>query len=532
MASEKTIVTDVLVIGGGLAACFAAIKAREQGADVTLVSKGSIGRSGQTPWADATFVYNPEWGHDFEALTERAYTRGEYINNRDWTETVVKESYTRFQDLASWGIPFFKDENGNIKRTTINRDGLDLPIMRWTLHENPGSWVQPLRSQPKKVGVHVFERIMIVDLIKQGDSVKGAIGIPNDSPDLYIFQAKATVLCTGAGGFKPVGNWPIGDLTADGHIMAYRVGAEITGKEFEDFHGGMATKKGSLYFPNLPFPPLRNAEGNEVTERGFGLNADFEAHAGLAPLNRGDDGEYSNNVAFGMSVHTAEGVWPADMDCGSGAPGLYAAGDNCATMTTGGHYGLGGTGTMAACVSGARAGQAAARYAIGSKKPSIDDREIARSKDFTLMPVKRKGGFSPKWVTQVLRNTMMPYFILRIKHEDRLRAALTMVEFMRNSLSPKLYARDPHELRLAHETKNMIINAEMKLRASLFRTESRGTHYREDYPRRHDPDWLAWVMLKEEEGKMRAYKKPIPEAWWPDLSLPYERRYPTRFPGE
>jgi hypothetical protein len=150
----------------------------------------------------------------------------------------------------------------------------------------------------------------------------------------------------------------------------------------------------------------------------------------------------------------------------------------------------------------------------------------------TLMPTKRKGGFSPKWVTQVLRNTMMPYFILRIKHEDRLRAALTMVEFMRDSLSPKLYARDPHELRLAHETKNMIINAEMKLRASLFRTESRGTHYREDYPLRADPDWLAWVMLKEEEGKMRAYKKPIPEAWWPDLSLPYERRYPTRFPGE
>ena len=72
----------------------------------------------------------------------------------------------------------------------------------------------------------------------------------------------------------------------------------------------------------------------------------------------------------------------------------------------------------------------------------------------------------------------------------------------------------------------------MKLRAALFRTESRGTHYREDYPRRDDPGWLAWVLLKEENGRMKALKKPIPKEWCPDLSQPYEERYPARFPGE
>jgi succinate dehydrogenase/fumarate reductase flavoprotein subunit len=78
----------------------------------------------------------------------------------------------------------------------------------------------------------------------------------------------------------------------------------------------------------------------------------------------------------------------------------------------------------------------------------------------------------------------------------------------------------------------MIINAEMRLRSSLFRTESRGMHYREDYPRRNDPEWLAWVMLKQENDRMKVYKKPIPEKWRPDLSKPYEERYPSRFPGE
>ena len=126
----------------------------------------------------------------------------------------------------------------------------------------------------------------------------------------------------------------------------------------------------------------------------------------------------------------------------------------------------------------------------------------------------------------------MPYFVSRIKREDRLKATLSMVEFYRDHLVPKLTASDMHELHLAHETKNMILNAEMRLRASLFRTESRGGHYREDFPRRDDPNWLAWVILKEENGEMKAYKKDIPEEWWPDLSIPYEERYPIRFPGE
>jgi succinate dehydrogenase/fumarate reductase flavoprotein subunit len=78
----------------------------------------------------------------------------------------------------------------------------------------------------------------------------------------------------------------------------------------------------------------------------------------------------------------------------------------------------------------------------------------------------------------------------------------------------------------------MVLNAEMMLRASLFRTESRGQHYREDYPRRDDPEWLAWIKIKEEDGKMKAIKEPVPEKWWPDLTGPYEERYPCRFLGE
>jgi len=66
----------------------------------------------------------------------------------------------------------------------------------------------------------------------------------------------------------------------------------------------------------------------------------------------------------------------------------------------------------------------------------------------------------------------------------------------------------------------------------LFRTESRGNHYREDYPARDDDNWLAWVKLKEKDGRMVCVKHEIPKEHWPDPSIPYQERYPFRFPGE
>jgi len=128
---------------------------------------------------------------------------------------------------------------------------------------------------------------------------------------------------------------------------------------------------------------------------------------------------------------------------------------------------------------------------------------------------------------------MFPYFVLMVKEGTRLEAALSTVTFLKNHLVPMLTASDAHELRLAHETANMILNAEMKLRSSLYRTESRGTHYREDYPARNDEAWLAWVLMQMgPDGEMEMSKVLVPDAWKPDPTVDYQERYPTRFPGE
>jgi len=550
--AEKVVETDVLVIGGGIAGCFTAIKAKEQGVDVTLVDKGYVGKSGQTPYAGGFLVFNPEWGHKLDAWMNYVNTTGEYVNNREWTEISFKESYDRYQDLVAWGVKFQRGEDGELIRSAMAEGATE------SLHFEERTTAQVLRKQAVKSGVKVLDRVMVAELLKQDGRIVGAIGIPAESHNLYIFKAKATVMCVGACGFKPAGYPPLAQLTADGEAMAYRAGAEITGKEFVDTHFTRANDPGMIgrrrpptgrkaLTPGRgrpPFANLINAEGNKIPDRPPGtspypftyLALEFEAHAGRAPIYSYSDSEDKHEMvggaALGMSLRKAEGIWPTNAKCASSLPGLYAAGDALGNMQNGSVYATGGSSLAGSSVTGTRAGVAAAEYALRTEKPAVDEKELARAQESVRMPAERQGGFSPRWVTQVLQNTMMPYFILYIKKEDRLQAALTMVEFMRDQLVPKLFARDAHQLRLVHETKNMVLNAEMRLRSSIFRTESRGNHYREDYPRRDDPNWLAWVKITEEQGKMKLSKVPIPREWWPDLSQPYPERYPFRFPGE
>lgn len=549
---DKEISTDVLVIGGGIAGFFAAIKAREQGLSVTLIDKGYAGKSGQTPFPARSAVFNPEWGDDFDFWMGQFSASGEYINNREWTEILIKESYERYQELVSWGFEFDKGPDGKVLRKGSEapvRDiltGRDGDILRKGFHGGelktlsfPKRTVGPfLRNEADKRGVRIIDRVTATELIKQDGAVAGAVGIHPYSNRFFVIRAKATVLAAGSGGFRVTG-FPVWELTNDAEAMAYRAGAGVSGKEFVSEQ--TTDLEHPAYGPFLrPGKTVRlkivNAEGVQLKDIvGPSMTWAFEAHAGRGPVSLVTaEGTFPRvSAVSGMSYHKGSGVWPISTKCATNVPGLYAAGDCCCNYQSGARYAAtAGASTVGSWVTGARAGMGAAEYALGVAEASPDKNEIKRVKNLTLSPAERKGGFSPGWVTHVLKSTMMPYFVQYIKHNDRMQAALTQVEFIRDQIVPKLTAQDLHELRLANETKNMVLNAEMNLRAGIFRTESRGFHYREDYPLRDDPTWLAWVVMKEEQGKMKAIKVPVPEEWWPDLTREYEDRYPVRFPGE
>ncbi|GGB70383.1 FAD-dependent oxidoreductase [Shewanella inventionis] len=542
--------TDVLVIGGGMAGLFAAVKAHDAGANVMMVSKGRVGSSGLTPFAKGIFSYDKANASvtidEFVAqVTESAIE----TNNPVFTRQLAEHSYARVQELTSWG--FFDS----------------------ALYHH--SFMKPINER----NIPVNERIMITHLLKQDGRVVGASGFSLDELKIVHYHAKSVVLCTGAGGFKPNG-FPVSDLTHDGTIMAYKIGAKVTGKEWNDGHPGSAKNSGSSYdnwhgqveqkpsvtsvtinhhlgvdlnylaytqgspvvmrpprpevpgmqrdnnvmaaqqgqnYPAGPYvPPAFRQSGPppKPPEQGF-LRSLVSSKGHSGPPGMG--GEQVGGSSAGMAIHKSEGLVPINDQGLSTIPGLYAAGDALGSYMSGGIYTQIGSSLAGSAVQGAIAGAAAANDSLAIQgKQDVSEQYLTFVNQQILAPLTRKRGYSPAWVTQVLQGVMIPNFVLYIKKERMMQAALAYVEELYEHHVPMLMADDLHALRLAHETENMIITAEMKLKASIMRKESRCSHYRLDCPDIDYENWQAWINIyKDDAGNMVLEKQPFKS--WPNF---------------
>ncbi len=525
--------TDVLVIGGGMAGLFSAVKAHDAGAHCMIVSKGRLGASGLTPFAKGFFVFDPatETGSidDFVAAVSRSALG---TNNPVYTRQLAKHSLDRARELREWGY---------FDQTLANR-----PFMR------------PIDERK----IPLLERVVITHLIKEDGRIAGAAGFRLDAEETVIIRARSVILCTGAGGFKPSG-FPVCDLTHDGTVMAYEIGAKVTGKEWNDGHSTRTVNPAACYdnwgdmFDRIPSTngvevhhdlgvdinyraylmgnpveggpgstqPMEEIEGGPYVPKEFKHNdqppggGDREGGGAFSGPPSGKGGApggpppgfaASSNVggaSAGMAIHKSEGLVPMDDRCASNIPGLYAAGDALGSHMAGGIYTQIGSSLAGSAVQGAIAGKAAAEYSQSVKTPSIPDARIAEVTSEILAPLRRKAGYGPAWVTQTLQGVMIPNFVLYIKKASIMQAAMAYIEELRDHHVPMLRAANMHELRLAFETRNMILSAEMKLRASLMRTESRCSHYRLDYPDMDDKNWQAWINIyKGTDGRMKLEK--------------------------
>lgn len=539
--------TDVLVIGGGMAGLFAAVKAHDAGARVLMVSKGRLGSSGLTPFAKGIFSYDPATATmSIDEFVAKVSESALGSNNPVFTRQLAEHSKARVDELKAWG--FF-----------------DSPIYH-------NSFMRPIEER----GIPVHERIMITHLLKEQGRVVGASGFSLDENRIVHYRAKTVVLCTGSGGFKSSG-FPLCDLTHDGTVMAYRIGARVTGKEWNDGHPASAVNSGSCYDnwhgqveekPNVTSVDIHHDLGVDMNYAAYVLGPSSQGMgpsggrgpegerpdgppameqpeggpyvpeafrraggpppqppqqggflAGLFGDERpkgppGMDGPRVGGSSAGMAIHKSEGLVPVDETGLSTVPGLYAAGDALGSHMSGGIYTQIGSSLAGSAVQGAIAGEAAARASREIRAVDVPAAKLAAVEEEILAPLKRERGYSPAWVTQVLQGVMIPNFVLYIKKERMMQAALAYVEELRDHHAPMLLADDRHKLRLAHETENMIITAEMKLRASIMRKESRCSHYRLDYPEVDDENWRAWINIwQDENGQMQLEKQPF--GTWP-----------------
>jgi succinate dehydrogenase/fumarate reductase flavoprotein subunit len=534
--------TDVLVIGGGMAGLFAAVKAHDAGAKVMLVSKGRLGSSGETPFAKGIFAYdqkNEKLSIDEFVDTVSHSAMG--TNNAVYTRQMAEHSLARVNELREWG--FF-----------------DSPLYN-------SSFSKPINAR----NIPLMERIVITHLIKEDGRIAGAAGFSLDEAKAHIFNTKSVIICTGAGGFKPNG-FPICDLTHDGTIMAYNIGAKVTGKEWNDGHPGQATNAAACFDGwHGMFERKPGLTGVEV-HHDLGVDLNYKAYIAGNPVQMGRPGMSDENQvqggpfvpdefrrsgspgdrengperkdahahhqrkdgkrpdeggappgmggisvggsSAGMSIHKSEGLVPINDKCESNIPGLYAAGDALGSYMAGAIYTQVGSSLAGSAVQGAVAGEASAAYTKNTNIKLISNAKIQEIQDEIWAPLKREAGYSPAWITQTLQGIMIPNFIIYIKKEKLLKAALAYIEELRDHHMPMLRAADMHELRLAHETANMILTAEMKLKASIMRTESRCSHFRLDYPEIDDKNWRAWINIyKGEDGSMQFEKQPF--GTWP-----------------
>lgn len=568
---------DVVVVGCGFAGLNAAVSAKEAGQSVIVIDKGRPGYSGLSPWPSSFRWFDPERGDDPAAYRAAISEGGDYIGNMNWYEMWIKESKSIYKRLTEWGIlaqypkaseagDFYEKEDFVGYRETFDK------------FDRRKKWIEVL----DKYEIPYLQHTMVTDAIMENGKIIGVMGFHVPSGQIIAVSAKATVLATGGGTYKPTG-FPVGGDTFDGEYIAYNLGLPIAGKEFEDFHSTSSAAAGNVFLDNhwqyleniwlcggdvvmenasnyasskgnaMTLSRVRSAvngapvtDGSEIADV---REAQYTRRGGSRVYETDPDevrsGKMSspvpaNNaagVAVGMCCHLSSGVLCGldELDGFSGIPGLYTAGDGIhATAPSGAAYPCGVGFTSCFCsIDGSHAGKAAAEYAKEAEAVNISAETIAEKTAEINAPLSVESGFDSNWARDVLHSIMAPYWVNIAKTEETLKAALVQVEYMRDNVIPKLVARTSHDLRLCIEMKHKVLSAEMKLRASLARKESRGNHYRADIPYRDDENFLCYITVqKNSDGGMDVAKVDLPDEWKGDTSAAYTDRYHYYFPGE
>lgn len=551
--------TDVLVIGSGYAGSFAAIRAKELGADVLMVEQGKSGYCGMSPMGTHRFrVVHPD--DDFDRVMEGTVLESEYMIDQEYLEVALKETWDRFQDLLKLGILFRKEDSGEI---AWQFDDTDYPWhkLREAVWEPMGSYRHHLKIKAEVIrrGVTVVDRIFIAELMKNGGKVQGAIGYDTKRGDVYLFRAKAVVMATGNFAGGGTGNRP--SLTGDGIAMAARAGAELRGLEFAkaEVAGVPPPGGGPVWIYSLGSSEkevtITNARGEEFLEqyelarrypgrRYFGPPWRVQLMAVLKEIKEGRGPCFVDYRAPNKSKALRES-YGSLFDCtvkqieltgntldkikyelgivrgllGPGGirinkngetsiPGLYAGGiatDLCGAVQY--SYLSAIPGSM---VTGHRAGESAAKYALAQSPPALRQGQIEMLKKELFAPLGRQSGLAADDLPPRLRKAWLN---VDIRNERNLTKARQEFHDLKAE-ALRLRAENLHELTKVHKIGNYIECSDAVAAAALARRETRLEHIRDDYPLTDNKEWLKWVIIRRDGNELLTSLEEIPIQKW------------------
>lgn len=502
-----TLSTDVLVIGGGPAATWAAINARDNGAEVVLVDKGYCGTSGATaPAGTGVWYVAPEAQARASAKTSRERLGGN-LADHDWMDRVLDQTYANMHRLGTEGrYPFpVNEQTGQAIRTGV---------------QGP-EYMRRMRAWVQRRGVTILDHSPVLELLTDRDGrVSGAAGHQRQSGRDFRISARAVVLATGGCAFlsRALGT---NVNTGDGALMAAEVGAHFSGMEFANAYaivpkGSTVTK--TAYYGYATF---YHADGRVVDGAGSTKGRSVIARTLLdepvyAQLDRADDtvaaqmrlGQPNFFLQFDRrginpftdrfevdllaegTVRGTGGIDLVDFDCATGVPGLYAAGDAATReRICGGFTGGGSHNSAWAMSSGSFAGAAAARAALRSSRPALADLRGAG----TVALAPASDGWRPAEALTQAQSHLIPFEKNYLRHGDRMSSALAGLDDLWNQLSASDFDAPDAATRLrAREVAAITAVGRWIYSSALHRTETRGMSKREDFPGQ-DPEQRGHV---------------------------------------
>ncbi|HEX2174139.1 MAG TPA: FAD-dependent oxidoreductase [Dehalococcoidia bacterium] len=552
----ETVTTDVLVVGGGAAACMAAIAADQVGAQVLVADKGQLGKSGCSPNAHGgAAIHHKHPKDNWRVHAEDTLMSGGFLNDQELVRILTQEGGKFIRRLEEYGSLWDRDPDGTYSVRKFG--GHSYPRSVFSGDETGHEMMNGLKREILRRNMTTLDEVMLVGILTDSSSCVGALLWDIGRGAFYHVRTPAVVLGTA----DAAGIWPSASerQRGDGFVMALWAGAELTDMEFCQYHpthawwpygvrgsvsesfrsegGHLLNRDGERFMERYDPEKMELATRDKVS---VAIYKEIEAgrgapHGGIYASVAHLPSEYVEQrlrvifrkyMSYGYDVrkdpievrprpHYHCGGVVIDTRGETRVPGLFAAG----AVTAGVHGAnrLGSNALVDILVFGEIAGQEAARVALAREgRPVAEaradaDRYLKRISDLMTREPARPV------TTPALRRKhieMMDKYLGVLRTEAGMRIMLEEIERAKQEDLPNLIVRDKsqvynYELRDALEMYFRIEVEEMATRAALMRTESRGTHYREDFPERNDAEWMKNIVFSRDNGDLRHEERPV-----------------------
>ncbi len=524
--------TDVLILGGGIAALRAAVAAAQRGVRVTVLRKGPPGL-GVVAFNAAV----PDGADSPAQFFNDMMAAAEFLGDPHLVAVLTAESWGQVGFLEGLGLALRKADGSYAPRLT---SGHSIPRTVYTTDRTGPDIIGCLHRWLREHCVSMHHDRQAIALLKARDSVAGALVVNRKDWTLEACTAGSVVLATGGlGPLYAVSTNPP-DLSGDGYALAYQAGAELVDMEFVQYEPFVIlapprSRGFTVSFLLADSPAIYDADRQEfLPDGGKGKGKEFLARAVYQQVRDGR-GSPSGGVYFdlrgvppekiakhprfvaackaggvdptatpievGPAQHYMMGGVRIDERGATAVPGLFAAGE-----VAGGVHGanrLAGNSGTDVLVFGARAGHFAAEYAasqgVSHLAPALVEEQAA-----SALPSLRSGSHCREAADDArarLQGIMWDQVGL-IRNGRGLTRALEAIQSLAGEAGELRADSLADQFRLL-ELRHHLLLSEMICRGALLREESRGAHYREDFPARDDVNWLKSIFFVQSGGRMQ-----------------------------